>query len=162
MSGKNDYDWFCRHIRDMKQTMFRVAFSILRNISDSEDAAQNATIQAYRRLHQLNDRKYFRAWMTRILKNECYAILRKRKPLLDIGAQPEPAYEMEVPDIDLAIAFDRLSPDSRIAITLYYYEGYTISEIASILDIPEGTIKSRLSRARNRLREMLEDKEVPQ
>lgn len=94
------------------------------------------------------------------MKNECYAILRQRKPLLDIDELSEPAYEMEVPDIDLARAFDKLSPKNRLAITLYYYEGYTTAEIASILDVPDGTIKSRLSRARGTLKEILENEEV--
>lgn len=162
MRGRADNGWFCRNIENMKQTMFRVAFSILRNVSDCEDAAQNAIIKAYRNLDKLKDRKSFRAWMMRILKNECYNMLRQRKPVLDLDDQVEPVYEMEVPDIDLARAFDRLSPDSRVAITLYYYEGYTTAEIASILDVPEGTIKSRLSRARKDLKGILEEKEGAQ
>lgn len=160
MRGRTNNGWFCQNIENMKQTMFRGAFSILRNVSDSEDAAQNAIIKAYSNLDRLKDKKNFRAWMIRILKNECYTILRQRKPVLDLDEQVEPAYEMEMPDIDLARAFDKLSPDNRIAITLYYYEGYTTAEIASVLDVPEGTIKSRLSRARKDLRGMLEDKEV--
>lgn len=159
MRGQADYEWFFNRIEDMKESMFRVAFAILQNTSDSEDAAQNALIKAYRNLERLKDRANFRAWMLRILKNECYAILRKRKSFPLPEAWEEPSCEMQAPDIDLARAFEKLSPNNRIAVALYYYEGYTTAEIASILRVPEGTIKSRLSRARKGLKEMLSEKE---
>ncbi len=73
MSGENDYGWFCRNIENMKQTMFRVAFSILRNVSDSEDAAQNVIIKAYRSLGQLKDRKSFRTRLTHSMEVASFA-----------------------------------------------------------------------------------------
>jgi RNA polymerase sigma-70 factor (ECF subfamily) len=100
----------------------------------------------------------FRTWLIRILKNECFDMLRKRKPVLDPN-DCDAGYEMEVPDLDLNRAFDRLTPDERLAITLYYYEGYRTTEIAKITDVSEGTVRSRLSRARAALKEQLSEKE---
>lgn len=150
--------WFTREIEAATPAMFRIAFAILRNRTDCEDAAQNAVLKAYRRLDSLTDKKVFRTWLIRILKNECFDMLRRRRPVGDLDACGE-GYEMEVPDLDLNRAFDTLSPDERLAITLYYYEGYHVSEIAAITDVSEGTVRSRLSRARASLKEQLSEKE---
>ena len=66
---------------------------------------------------------------------------------------------MEVPDLDLNRAFDTLSAEERLAITLFYYEGYKTSEIAAMTDVSEGTVRSRLSRARAALKKQLSEKE---
>ena len=150
--------WFAREIESAAPQMFRIAFAILRNRSDCEDAAQSAVLKAYSRLGALSDRKLFRTWLIRILKNECLDMLRKRRPIADLDAA-DPGYEMEVPDLDLNRAFDTLSADERLAITLFYYEGYKTSEIAAMTDVSEGTVRSRLSRARAALKQQLSEKE---
>ena len=147
--------WFAREIEAAEPSMFRIAFAILRNRTDCEDAAQNAVLKAYRRLDTLTDRKLFRTWLIRILKNECFDLLQKRRPQTTLDAY-DPGYEMEVPDLDLNRAFDTLSPDERLAITLFYYEGYRTAEIAKITEVSEGTVRSRLSRARSALKEQLQ------
>ena len=151
--------WFSREIEAAMPTLFRVAFAILRNRADCEDAAQNAVLKAYRNLGRLKERKYFRTWLIRILKNECFDLLKARKPFTDLSDRADVGYEMEVPDLDLNRAFDTLSPDERLAITLYYYEGYKTAEIARITDVSESTVRSRLSRARTALKEQLSEKE---
>ena len=69
---------------------------------------------------------------------------------------------MTVPDMDLNRAFDKLSPEERLTITLYYYEGYDTREIAQLTDVSEGTVRSRLSRGRASLRMLLQEKEAAQ
>ena len=150
--------WFAREIENAEPSMFRIAFAILRNRTDCEDAAQNAVLKAYSRLGTLSDRKIFRTWLIRILKNECFDLLRKRRPEADLAVS-DPGYEMEVPDLDLNRAFDTLSAEERLAITLFYYEGYKTSEIAAMTDVSEGTVRSRLSRARAALKQQLSEKE---
>ena len=147
--------WFTREIEAAEPSMFRIAFAILRNRTDCEDAAQNAVLKAYRRLDTLSDRKLFRTWLIRILKNECFDMLKKRRPQTPLDTY-DPGYEMEVPDLDLNRAFDALSPDERLTITLYYFEGYKTTEIAKLTDVTEGTVRSRLSRARSALKEQLQ------
>lgn len=150
--------WFTREIEAAQPSMFRIAFAILRNRTDCEDAAQNAVLKAYRRLDTLNDKSLFRTWLIRILKNECFDLLKKRgsqTALLDNAA----VYEMEVPDLDLNRAFDTLSSEERLTIALFYFEGYKTAEIAKITDVSEGTVRSRLSRARSALKEQLSQKE---
>lgn len=162
MRSKRDDLWFSREIEAMAPTMFRVAFAILRNRSDCEDAAQNAVLKAYTNLDSLKERRYFRTWLIRILKNECATFARSQRRITVLDAKTDPGYEMEVPDPDLNRAFDTLSADERIAITLFYYEGYSTREIAKICEVSDAAIRSRLSRARAALREQLSDKEARQ
>ncbi len=159
MSSQEHDAWFSREIEKLGPTLFRVAFAILRNRTDCEDAAQNAVLKAYRNLGSLKQRGYFKTWLISILKNECFDMLKHRRPTLDVTEQ-ELSYEMAVPDVDLNRAFDQLSPEERLTITLYYYEGYDTREIAKLTEVSEGTVRSRLSRGRASLRAMLQEKEA--
>ena len=159
MSSQEHDAWFSREIEKLGPTLFRVAFAILRNRTDCEDAAQNAVLKAYRNLGTLKQRAYFKTWLIRILKNECFDMLKRRRPTLDVTEQ-ELSYEMAVPDVDLNRAFDQLSPEERLTITLYYYEGYDTRELAKLTEVSEGTVRSRLSRGRASLRAMLQEKEA--
>ncbi len=152
--------WFTREIEAAEPALFRVAFAILRNRPDCEDAAQSAVLKAYRHLDTLSERKYFRTWLIRILKNECFSILRSRRSDA-VLCENDRGYEMQVPDLDLNRAFDALSPEERLTLTLFYFEGYKTGEIAKITDVSDGTVRSRLSRARAALKSMLTDEEKP-
>ena len=159
MSSHEHDAWFSRQVETLGPTLFRVAFAILRNRTDCEDAAQNAVLKAYRNLGSLKQRRYFKTWLISILKNECFDMLKRRRPTVDVAEQAL-SYEMAVPDLDLNRAFDQLTPEERLTITLYYYEGYDTREIAKLTEVSEGTVRSRLSRARASLRRMLQEKEA--
>ena len=159
MSKKGTDAWFSREVEAATPTLFRVGFAILRNRTDCEDAAQSAILKAYRNLDALKERRYFRTWLIRILKNECFDLLKRRRPTLDLAEQVNVGYEMDVPDPDLNRAFDALTPDERLAVTLYYYEGCRTAEIAALCGVTESTVRSRLHRARAALRSRLEEKE---
>ena len=160
MRSRSEDTWFSREIEAMAPTMFRVAFAILRNRSDCEDAAQNAVLKAYTHLDTLQHKRYFRTWLIRILKNECVNFVRSQRYVTNLDNYANTGYDMYVPDLDLNRAFDTLSQDERLAITLYYYEGYTTREIAKICEVSDAAIRSRLSRAREALREQLSEEET--
>lgn len=152
--------WFSQEMESMSSTLFRIAFSILRNYADCEDAVQNTILKAYQNLDKLKERAYFRTWTVRILKNECFTLLKRQQTLVPLSGQPEINYEMEVPDLDLNRAFDMLSPDERLTVTLYYYEGFKTAEIAKLTDVSESTVRSRLFRARAELKEQLSERSL--
>jgi len=160
LRNRSDDAWFSREIEAMAPMMFRVAFAILRNRSDCEDAAQNAALKAYANLDKLKERRYFRTWMIRILKNECMSYTRANRSVIRLETCGDVGYDMEVPDLDLNRAFDTLTKDERLAVTLYYYEGYSTREIAQICDTTDGAIRTRLSRARETLRAQLSEQEA--
>ena len=146
---------------------YRVARGVLRNTADAEDVAQEALLRAYRRFDRLRDRNRFRAWLVRIAFRLALDRLRsgKRRELRDtLWSQPErqrPAATAE----DLAAssefqahlenALAELPEKLRLVLLLAAMEGHTIEEIAALVGIPVGTVKSRIFLARKQLAEKL-------
>lgn len=159
MLTMKDKRWFTQQVRPLLDSLYRIAYTILQNDADAQDAAQEAVEQAYVSLPELKDRDKFKPWLMRILKNECYMILREKKRYVSFDDLKEQGTE-PFDSLDLKEAFSRLSPESRLCITLYHIEGYRIPEIAAFLNEPVGTVKSRLSRARKAMRQDLTDQEV--
>ncbi len=151
-----DKEEFTRAVLEYESTLYRVAKSMLGSEADCADAAQNALLRAWEKQHTLRDTAYFKTWLTRILINECRAMLRQRArfvPLEEEAAEGEIAPER---DSGLYEAVMGLDVKYRVPFVLYYIEGFRTREIASMLKLPEGTVKTRLRRAREILREELE------
>ncbi len=151
-----DKEEFTRAVLEYESTLYRVAKSMLGSEADCADAAQNALLRAWEKQHTLRDTAYFKTWLTRILINECRAMLRQRArfvPLEEEAAEGEIAPER---DSGLYEAVMGLNVKYRVPFVLYYIEGFRTREIASMLKLPEGTVKTRLRRAREILRTELE------
>ncbi|WP_130862926.1 RNA polymerase sigma factor [Bacilliculturomica massiliensis] len=164
---------FCTLINEYQLSLFRLAKSILKNDADAEDAVGETILKSYAKLHTLKDESSFRPWIFRILINEAYAAAKRRSKVIcmEDAAQAEQAgfsagglpgsasYADGGPSAaDLREAVDQLEEEFRIVTLLFYYEDLSLKDIASALRLPEGTVKSRLSRARRQLRAMLDDK----
>lgn len=150
-----DKEEFTRAVLEYESTLYRVAKSMLGSEADCADAAQNALLRAWEKQHTLRDTAYFKTWLTRILINECRAMLRQRARFvpLEEAAEGEIAPER---DSGLYEAVMGLDVKYRVPFVLYYIEGFRTREIASMLKLPEGTVKTRLRRAREILRTELE------
>ena len=150
-------DVFVEEIQNVKQAAFGVAYLILKNTADCEDAMSAAIVKAYEHRNALLKRGSFRAWFLRILRNEAYTILRGRRKVFETDEIPETPEPFPDADrsLDLRTALMRLSEDQRNVLYLQE-EGYSMEEIASVLNVPVGTVKSRISRAKETLRSYLE------
>jgi len=156
-----DIHTFTQNVLKNETTMYRVAKSILPNDADCEDAVSEALLKGYAKLYMLREESFFKTWLIRILINECYKIRREKKVAVDLQSCEEilPVYDAEY-DPMLHEAIMNLPSKMRMVIVLYYIEGYAVNEIKSILHIPSGTVKSRLSRGRQLLKEHIESEEV--
>lgn len=144
-------------IINSKETMYHIAKSLLYNDADCADAIQEAIVKAFAKLHTLKDDSYAKTWLIRIVMNECYAIMRKEKKIISLQDYQMNEQETESEDYsDLYEAIFHLPEQIKLCVTLYYMEGYSVREIAGILGVTESTIKNRLSRARARLKNELE------
>lgn len=155
-----DKDEFLRLALDSEPTLFHVSFSILHDEQDCADTVQEAILKAYENRHKLKDIKYFKTWIVRIVINECYNILRRKKRFQtfnDAVWQDSTYLSNYIKEeyIDLYQAIDRLSEKEKICVILYYLEDYSVAEIANVLKVPSGTVKSRLSHARRELKGLL-------
>ena len=156
---------FAKFIEENKLKFYKTAKVILKNDDDIYDALQEALISMYQNYEQLKDKKYFSTWATRIVINKCYDLLRKnRNNVIPINEKVENDIkiakydEYEVDEYGIKDAMKYLNEDLKLITILYYYDDYSIKEISQIINIPEGTVKSRLSKAREVLKQKL-DKE---
>jgi RNA polymerase sigma-70 factor (ECF subfamily) len=146
---------------------FRVARSVLRNEADAEEIAQEALLRAYRKLESLRDPSRFRAWVVRIsfrLALDRWRSAKRRERRETAWSLPEQRLALPTAEqiavsnefqARLEHALEELPGKSRLVLVLSAIHGYTLEEVASILEIPLGTVKSRLFFARKQLAEKL-------
>ena len=155
-----DKEAFVRLMEESQLSMYRTAKAILHNETDVEDAVQEALCRAFYKLHTLRQPKFFKTWLTRVVINCCYDLLRQQKGLLPLEVVPE---ESESDDRDTPLDVQRvlaeLSENDRLILTLYYLNDLPVKEIARMLSITEGAAKMRLSHGRKKFRETYGDRE---
>lgn len=171
-----DLEAFNRLVLEYQDLVYYQAYRIMGDAQSAEDAAQEAFISAYRKLSSYRGGS-FRAWLLRIVTNACYDELRRRKrrpttPLEPLGADEE---EVESPRwlsdpgespedfaerVELSGAIQRclddLPDEFRVVVVLVDVQGFDYSEASQVVGRPVGTVKSRLSRARERMRDCLQ------
>lgn len=140
---------FEENILNLADTMHRISKSLLARPQDRDDAIQNCLLKAWQSRQRLRDLDCFRPWALRILVNECHSLLRKSMRMVPMEMPDEP---QEMPDVFLYEAIQALPERYRLPLLLYYVEDFSIKETAQTLRIPEGTVKSRLHKARNELK----------
>ena len=154
-----DKERFVSRVLEMEPALYRTARSILRSEQDAQDAVQEAVTQAYARLHTLRDPEKFKPWLLRIAVNACYDVCRRRRTTVDIAAVEETLAAPQsdcVERMSLWNAVQRLPEEQKAVVTLFYYEDLSIRAISEVLGVTQGTVKTRLSRARGRLRRLIE------
>lgn len=139
-----------------EDTLYHVSKTLLYNDADCADAIQEAIVKAFTNLHTLRKDAYAKTWLVRIVINECYAILRRQKNIVSIEDYQDIEAVWSEDYSDLYEAVTQLPEETRICVTLYYLEGYSIKETAKMLDMTESAVKNRLFRARENLRSKLE------
>jgi RNA polymerase sigma-70 factor (ECF subfamily) len=150
-----DREAFGLIVVDKGESLLRTAQAILGSEADARDATQEAFVRAWQHRGELRRPERFDAWLGRILVNECRQVLRRRRRVREVPlGDPDAADEGAVPeasDSDFDAAFDRLSADERAILVLHHLHGYSVRDIADWLEIPSGTVKWRLARARRAL-----------
>ena len=152
---------FAAAVTEHSHGMFRAARSILDSDADAEDAVGEAVLRAWQSWDRLRARGAVRAWLLKIAVNCTYEQRRKtgRVDCTDQLEAPAPFPNLDA-RCDLWTALTRLPRDQRAVVVLFYYEDMTEEQIASLLAVPRGTVKSRLSRAREHLRRLLREEET--
>jgi RNA polymerase sigma-70 factor (ECF subfamily) len=166
-ASSGDVESFTMLIEERQDRMTRLAVGILGSPSDADDALQDWLVSLWRNLPTLRDAARFDAWSDRILVNACRRILRSRgrdrlriAPLSSQGSDLASAHGDEDAGAErdaLERAFETLSAEDRAAVILHHLEGRPLADIADRLDVPVGTLKARLHRARFALRRALEE-----
>ena len=165
---KGDENAFAELIDKYKLPIYKTAKAILKDEDDVCDAVQDTALSIYKNIKNLKNEKYLKTWIIRITINKCYDIITKRKlneekiskTKVNINEVHSDFDKTVIQKTDLENALNSLEEDLKIITVLYYYDDLSIKEISDIMNIPKGTVKSRVFRARERLYEMLSKEEV--
>ena len=147
---------FSRRVHAMGERLYRITCGQLREEQDRRDAVQEAILKAWQERNRLRNADYFETWLIRILINECHNIQRAHSRLIPTEHLPEQEHR-DGGYAELREAILALPVKLRLPVMLHYVEGYTTDEIARILTVPAGTVRSRLKKARAELRAFLEN-----
>ena len=150
---------FSDQVLRAEDSLYRVAKSILHNDEDCADAIQNGIMKAFQKLHSLRNDKYFKTWLTRIVINECYQIIRqaqKQVPIEEYPGWDVGAVSMLDTESQVMSELMQLEDKYRIPIVLHELEGYSAKEIGKMLDLSETNVRNRLFRGKAILRKRLE------
>ncbi|ATO49336.1 RNA polymerase sigma factor [Brevibacillus laterosporus] len=145
-------------------TAFRVAFLIVHDYHLAQDAVQEALWEAYQSLYRYDERKgtSFRAWFMKIVTHRALNLVRRKKKTeeyadsIDPDQNPLESILQKEKEQQIWRAIQTMTPKHRSAVVLYYYEEFSIAEIAKILGVFEGTVKSRLHKARKLIAEKIQ------
>ena len=150
---KGDEEAFIQLIRQYELTLYRTAKRLGLKDEDIADLLQDTILTAFEKIDSLKESKYFNTWICRILLNNCYRFMKQdqRTVPLDVTTLHELQHQDKI-TLEFDDALDTLNESYRIAFTLYYVSGLTTKEISEFLHESEGTIKSRISRAKQQLK----------
>lgn len=143
---------FTNKVLSAETTLYRVSMSMLKNDKDCEDAVQDAILIAYERLSTLKKEEYFTTWLVRILINVCNKQLKLRKRVFQAERVEITNNVNDYSDLEVRDMFENLPVKIRTVMMLYYVEQFSVKEIKEVLNIPAGTVKSRLSKGRQLLK----------
>lgn len=164
-----DQDAFARLVQAYQKPVYNLCLRMVSNPTDAEDLAQEAFVKAWRGLRFYKHEAAFSTWLYRLTSNVCIDFLRRQKKTVSLTVE-EDAPDLEVPDAAplpeeqvlnkekqhaVAAAMAQLEEEYRLALTLRVVDDLTYEQIAEVLGIKVGTVKSRIARARERMRKML-------
>lgn len=154
----HDEEAFRRLIDKEKSKLYRIGKGILKSDFDVDDAIQETILKSWMNIDSLRDEKSFSTWITRILINECYKIIRKRENTKQIEdynlIEKDNSHDVNN-KIDVWNSLDKLSEEFKLPLILYFFEDFSYEEISIILKIPKGTVRSRIFRGKEKLESIL-------
>jgi RNA polymerase sigma-70 factor (ECF subfamily) len=152
-----DETTFTHHAEAYARRLYTVAYRLLGNRADAEDAVQRALMKAFAARASYSPQWAISTWLYRVLSNVCIDELRRRRPPLEAPPDPGERRPPRVERLDLARALERVPREARLLLALHYVNGLSYRELAKIRGISINTVKSQLARGKTILRRALED-----
>ncbi|MBB6214934.1 RNA polymerase sigma-70 factor (ECF subfamily) [Anaerosolibacter carboniphilus] len=181
-SKQGDVESFEMLIKSYQTLAYNIAFRMLGNVEDASDATQEALVKVFKSIHSFQGQSSFSTWLYRIVTNTCLDELRKRKrqkvysyhnpvemedgeidrDVVDPNSSTEEIFEKKEEIKSIQDAIQALPEQHKTVIILRDIKGLSYEQISEILDCPQGTIKSRISRARLALKDIITNRELYQ
>ncbi len=167
-SQKGDTEAFAELVRKYQQIVFNISYRFMRDTNLAEDMAQESFLKAFKHIKGFRGDCAFSTWLYRVTCSVCLTELNKRKKRAEVELQPNTpvgSIETKVSEYEIAEKIRKcvtyLSDRYATVLTLYYLNGIPYEEIAEIMDIPVGTLKTWMFRARKQLRKIVEKEIFP-
>ena len=152
---KEEFTVFAEKYMD---TIYRVAYSWLKNSHDANDVTQDVLIQLFKTDKEFESDSHLKNWLIRVTVNQCKMIFRSPwNRMEDVDTYAETLGFEDESHMDLFQAVMKLDKKYRVPLILFYYEGYSTAEVASIIGITEKTVSTRLFRAKTQLKDYLKE-----
>lgn len=155
---KRDSKAFSEIMTSYQDQLYKTAWRYLREEQDALDAVQEVSYRAFKNIHKVKQPEYVKTWLIRIMINYCLDEIRRKKrtvPVADVYEDLKEEDQDATTKLDIENHLQKLNGNYQLIIVLKYYHQYTLTEIAESLDMPLGTVKTRLNRALERLREQM-------
>ena len=154
-SKKGDKEAFAQLIDQNRQMLYNTALLVLRQEDDALDALQDAILACWENLPSLRKDRYFKTWLVKILLNKCRDVQRGKSHFAYVEELPESGDE---PDWDTSMdvrrTMDKLGENDQLLLSLFYYDDFSVRQIADALSLSEGAVRTRLTRSRERFKEL--------
>lgn len=154
-------DTYAQLIKKNKEYLYRIAYVYVKDSNKALDILQECTYRGFKSIKTLRNTKYFKTWITRILINIAISVLKQDSKIVYLDdnnpLEEGKSFTNIEEKIDLYKAIEMLKNDYKIVVIMKYFNDMTINEISSILNIPVNTVKTRLSRARASLKNILKE-----
>ena len=155
-----DAEAFIQIIERNKPSLYKVARGFFSEPMDIEDVLSETVLSCWEYLPQLRKPEYLKTWLIRVLINRCTDVKRREARVVTMETLPEtPTQDPDPGNLGFESLINCLPRDYRPVMILFYGEGFTIKEIAKLLQLPAGTVSTRLKRGRERLADILKGKE---
>lgn len=151
---------FAERVRACERKLYYTARCMLSSEADCEDAVQEALFKAWRHIGSLRDEKYFETWLTRILINACKTILRNKARRAETALDDNLPAPRADEDANIRRALGKIDVKYRLPLILHHSEGFSIADVARMLNLPKSAVKWRVSKAKKMLGETLRDEEA--
>lgn len=141
-----------------RDTVFRVAFTYLRDPADADDVTQDVFVKLLHSTNEFENDEHLRRWLLRVTVNECKSLFRKPWRRVESIENYVNTLAMPTPEhANLFTSVMKLPERYRVPLALFYYLGYSTEEVADLLKLPAATVRTRLARGRSKLKSLLEE-----
>ncbi len=161
-----DKNAFVELIDAHKSTLYNIAVRIVKNETDALDAVSEAVLSCWENVPKLRDEAYFKTWLTRILMNKCYNVMRDRSYYCfdeaEVFANDKAAAHDYDARLEVEAYFRKLNQNEKLILSMFYFDDYSIKQISDLLGISKSAVKTRLTRSRQHFKEiyLIENGEV--
>ena len=160
MAMAGNIEAFGQIVKSLEDDLLRIALIKMKNIEDAEDVLQNTIFIAFKKINTLKNVDFFKTWIIKILINESNRVIKSNIKMREISKKiqvDETPSSSDLEKIEIKSIINKLNDEDKLILELYYRDRFTSKEISKLLNISINTVKSKILRARHRIKKEMEE-----